>query len=300
MDLLTAFDPVSVYVQAWQVFLFLNLIRDKVNFIVASPSNLSLVQDGFYILPQSREAAEGRARLRWHLHRLGVQRLSASQLLKIHDTLSRHHSKDPLFLHRLLAASQVTMAQKQPSWRCATCHVVMKGTFPRCWKCGQEWAIVTTHPSLHPITATSRTISNLADHLLGMDSNGMVTNQVPGVHAPAPGALPIEAGKATEATIMARWRSPTSWKRTWQRARAKFWTGSDGTLFALPEHDASVSTAHDAASLPPPMIDKGAGKGVVPPPPMMPPSTLAHAVPTMPWDHWDKRCRCRQPQHAHL
>jgi hypothetical protein len=34
-----------------------------------------------------------------------------------------------------------------------------------------------------------------------MDSNGMVTNQVPGVHAPAPGALPIEAGKATEATI---------------------------------------------------------------------------------------------------
>jgi hypothetical protein len=31
------------------------------------------------------------------------------------------------------------------------------------------------------------------------------------------------------------------------------------------------------------MIDKGAGKGVVPPPPMMPPSTLAHAVPTMPW-----------------
>lgn len=82
---------------------------------------------------------------------------------------------------------------------------------------------------------------------------------------------------------MARWRSPTSWKRTWQRARAKFCTGSDGTLYALPKLDASVSTPIMQPPLPPPMMDKGAGKGVVPPPPMMPPSTLAHAVPTMPW-----------------
>ena len=31
------------------------------------------------------------------------------------------------------------MTKKHPSWRCGHCHVVMKGTFPRCWKCGSEW-----------------------------------------------------------------------------------------------------------------------------------------------------------------
>ena len=41
------------------------------------------------------------------------------------------------------------MAQKQPSWRCAACHVVMKGTFPRCWKCGQEWG-QCSDPSFTP------------------------------------------------------------------------------------------------------------------------------------------------------
>ena len=29
---------------------------------------------------------------------------------------------------------------KRPPWRCIHCHVIMKGTFPRCWKCGFEWA----------------------------------------------------------------------------------------------------------------------------------------------------------------
>ena len=31
-------------------------------------------------------------------------------------------------------------SQKRPPWKCAHCHVIMKGTFPRCWKCGLEWA----------------------------------------------------------------------------------------------------------------------------------------------------------------
>jgi len=81
---------------------------------------------------------------------------------------------------------------------------------------------------------------------------------------------------------MARWRPSTSWQRTWQRTGARFCTGSDGTFHALPAHDAPISTAYDAAS-PPPMNDKGAGKGVAPPPPMMPPNSMVHAVPAMPW-----------------
>ena len=32
------------------------------------------------------------------------------------------------------------MTKKHHSWKCSHCHVVMKGTFPRCWKCGSEWA----------------------------------------------------------------------------------------------------------------------------------------------------------------
>eukprot|EP00435_Cladocopium_sp_Y103_P038359 s3102_g10.t1 len=31
-------------------------------------------------------------------------------------------------------------SMKQPSWKCSYCNVLMKGTFPRCWKCGYEWA----------------------------------------------------------------------------------------------------------------------------------------------------------------
>jgi len=139
-------------------------------------------------------------------------------------------------------------------------------------------AIVTTHPSLHPITATSRTISNLADHLLGMDSNGMVTNQVPGVHAPAPGALPIEAGKATEATIHGKMEITNLMEKDVAKGKSKV---LDRLRFPnmMPQYPQPMMQP----PLPPPMIDKGAGKGVVPPPPMMPPSTLAHAVPTMPW-----------------
>jgi len=66
---------------------------------------------------------------------------------------------------------------------------------------GKNGGIAATHPSLHQIIDISRTISNLEGLLLGMDNNGMATNRVPGVHVPAPGALPTGAGKATGATI---------------------------------------------------------------------------------------------------
>ena len=42
------------------------------------------------------------------------------------------------------------MAQKQPSWRCGRCHVIMKGSFPRCWKCGQEWQACVDHSFVPP------------------------------------------------------------------------------------------------------------------------------------------------------
>ena len=230
--------------RAWQVFLFLNLIRDKVNFIVASPSNLSLVQDGFYILPQSREAAEGEGKVEVALHRLGVQRLSASQLLKIHDTLSRHHSKDPLFLHRLLAASQVTMTQKQPSWRCATCHVVMKGTFPRCWKCGQEWGNCYD-PSFTPPDHRNQSYNQQSGRPPSWDGQQWDGHQSSSWSPRSRTRRSSNRGRKSN-------RGNNSWQdgdhQPHGKGRGKGQEQSFGQA-PLPEHDASVSTAHDAASL---------------------------------------------------
>eukprot|EP00435_Cladocopium_sp_Y103_P070076 s4_g34.t1 len=49
-------------------------------------------------------------------------------------------SEDCAHDDRHLALLDEAMAsQKHPSWKCATCHVIMKGSFPRCWKCGVEW-----------------------------------------------------------------------------------------------------------------------------------------------------------------
>ena len=77
------------------------------------------------------------ARLAWHLHRTGVKTLSLQRLRSIRDLLSQHHSRDTVFLAAITAAMA---SQKRPPWRCIHCHVIMKGTFPRCWKCGFEWA----------------------------------------------------------------------------------------------------------------------------------------------------------------
>ena len=78
-----------------------------------------------------------RARVDWYLHKTGKCTLHATRLANIYRTLSVHHSKDLTFLKIIRRAMA---QQKNPSWRCTTCHVVMKGTFPRCWKCGVEWA----------------------------------------------------------------------------------------------------------------------------------------------------------------
>jgi len=75
----------------------------------------------------------------WFLHRKGQQRQLASGLTRIRSVLGKHHSKDPVFLNKILAAIPTAMKKKHPTWRCSHCHVVMKGTFPRCWKCGTEW-----------------------------------------------------------------------------------------------------------------------------------------------------------------
>ena len=82
------------------------------------------------------EISGGRGQRPWYLHRKGIAVLSHRLLLKLQSQLRHHHSKDPILLRSIQAA----MTSKHASWRCSNCHVVMKGSFPRCWKCGQEWA----------------------------------------------------------------------------------------------------------------------------------------------------------------
>ena len=236
--------------RAWQVFLFLNLIRDKVNFIVASPSNLSLVQDGFYILPQSREAAEGEGKVE-----VALTSTRCSTLVGLPA------AEDPRY-------TQQASFERSPFSTSTPCsfpsHHGSKTTIvAMCdMSCGDERDVPSVlemwsrmgqllRPILHSTRSPQPVVQSAIWQTTSLGWTAMGWSPIKFLESTLPHQALCQSRpeKQQRQQFMARWRSPTSWKRTWQRARAKFWTGSDGTLFALPEHDASVSTAHDAASL---------------------------------------------------
>ena len=176
------------------------------------------------------------------------------------------------------------MAQKQPSWRCATCHVVMKGTFPRCWKCGQEWGNCYD-PSFTPPDHRNQSYNQQSGRPPPWDGQQWDGHQSSSWSPRSRTRRSANRGRKSN-------RGNNSWQdgdhQPHGKGRGKGQEQSFGQapmapFLPFPNMMPQYPQPMMQPPLPPPMIDKGAGKGVVPPPPMMPPSTLAHAVPTMPW-----------------
>ena len=83
---------------------------------------------------ERRERA--RARLKWHLHRQGIQFLDILQLTKLFHVLAKHHSKDTGLLRKVRSA--MTSTTKDP-WRCAFCKRLNKSVAAHCGKCETRW-----------------------------------------------------------------------------------------------------------------------------------------------------------------
>ena len=80
--------------------------------------------------------ARAKARLRWHLHRVGLRPLDPLALLRLRTILGAHHSRDL----RLLARIQGEMSGFKPvPWRCRVCKKMAKPSMPRCAWCGKTW-----------------------------------------------------------------------------------------------------------------------------------------------------------------
>ena len=92
-------------------------------------------------MPGQRRAARrarARARLRFFLHRRGIQILDHLELFRIKQTLNLHHSKDPVFIRRITAEMA---SLKTPAWKCLDCRRMVKGNDVFCPGCGQHWEV---------------------------------------------------------------------------------------------------------------------------------------------------------------
>lgn len=229
-------------------------------------------------LRRSQRRQRARARLRWYLHRTGKEPLNFQQLQRIYSLLNRHHSRDPHLLHSILAALRATMTKKHPSWRCVQCHVVMKGTFPRCWKCGTEWH------SCNDGTFVPPEVRQAYDQQSGQQQSWQGT---------------------TWNTQSSGSRSPrTKGRKNSNRGRHHggggdyyhqkgYGKGQDPQVPVPPMMPMMMPYPQPLMTAPmqPPVLDKGIGKGsqphgaMVPPPPPMPATsgmTAASSIPT-PW-----------------
>ena len=197
----------------------------------------------------------------------GTEILSAHQLLHLHYRLSKHHSRDLRLLRLILTAYQEAMTSKQPSWRCATCHVVMKGSFPRCWKCGHEWASCYDHTFV-PIDQRQTSYNQQTGQATTMGwTMARVQFLVHGVR-----------GHAREGSSN-RGRKNNRGQGTWQGGDQQYSSKGNGKgqeqhvpaqvpmqpFMPFPAMMPQFQQPMMQPPLPPPMIDKGAGKGATSP-----------------------------------
>ena len=195
--------------------------------------------------------------------------LTSAQLLKIYSQLSRHHSKDLHLLRSIFAASRAAMTKKHPSWRCGHCHVVMKGTFPRCWKCGSEWNQCNDTSFVPP--EYKQAYDQQTGHQVPWNGSSW-QSQGSGSRSPR------SRGKG---------QSKRGKKKGGDQHQGKgFGKGQEQVplppmmpmMMPYPQHmmTAPMQQPMMPAPMQPPMMDKGKGKGVanpvvmVPPPPPMP------------------------------
>ena len=238
-------------IRAWHAFLFLILIRDKVNFVVASSLTFSLAQDGFYLFPQSREATKSKSKAE-----------VAPTSTWCSTTFSSSIAKDPRH-------TQQASFKRFTVFTSASCSITdyygSKATIVEMYdmSCGDERDVPSVlevrsrvEQLLRPILHSARPPQSVVQSTIWQTTSLGWT---------AMGESPVELMESTfpyetifksrqekqqqRQQFMARWRHSTSWQRTWQRTGARFCTGSDGTFHALPAHVAPISTAYDAASL---------------------------------------------------
>ena len=70
------------------------------------------------------------ARLAIHLHRKGIRPLSVPRFRHLFTLLSKHHSKDPVFISQL--KFEMANQQQKAGWLCGTCK---KMRSPSSWFC---------------------------------------------------------------------------------------------------------------------------------------------------------------------
>ena len=80
------------------------------------------------------------ARALWNQHKLGVKRLSSSDLAKIASTLSKHHSRDPHFI------KHIKMAEDSYPWRCY-CGRLNGKKHNNCPDRKRHWSSGVPHPN---------------------------------------------------------------------------------------------------------------------------------------------------------
>ena len=83
-----------------------------------------------------------KARLAWYLFRKGYLNLAKADLLRIHATLSAHHSRDQDFLQTI----DINMAGDP--WQCGYCRKTAKASANNCSHCGASWE--DANPSFIP------------------------------------------------------------------------------------------------------------------------------------------------------
>ena len=111
------------------------------------------------ITPSKRRSARRKraiARFRWHLHRTGLRILTAEQLRALATTLSKHHSRDPGLLRRILAA-MASQQQDNSGWMCGNCKKLRAKNAWFCDLCGSAWEDCIVYP--RPKTQQSRSAS---------------------------------------------------------------------------------------------------------------------------------------------
>ena len=129
------------------------------------------------------------------------------------------------------------------------CHVVMKGTFPRCWKCGQEWG-QCSDPSFTPPDRRGQAYNQHQVQPPPWDGQQW-HNSNSGSWSPRTRTrrlIQSRTEKGEGQRYMARWRPNESSQRTRQRYGAPCTSTDTIAAFHAVSHDAPVPAADDAGT----------------------------------------------------
>ena len=118
---------------------------------------------------RSQRRQRARARLQWHLYRVGLVPLSAAQLRRLVLTLGTHHSRD----HQFISVLKKAMKQSNQPWRCVHCRQLRKHSATHCTLCKVPWQSAMDRTYVHGVKRNSTSASSAPA------PSGMYAQQVP-------------------------------------------------------------------------------------------------------------------------